>query len=222
MKMTRAIYVSLLLCGAALTLPAQAADDPVAQDQSVATQSAATGDPAVEPVQPTLGATPEVASLPDAQVPPEVLILRGIEKELKERFKKEVFVKSNIPSLVFAPWQHALLDEARIGFNTRTPSSSELKNGDLPSPNDPNYRPPPAVRIISLSGIVFNTPDEWTIYLNKRRITPENIPSEAVDLRVYKDFIELRWFDSQTNQIFPIRLRPNQTFNLDGRVFLPG
>lgn len=169
-----------------------------------------------------LGITPEAAAQPAAQIPPEVLILRGVEKELKEKFKKEVFRPSNIPSLVFSPEQHALLSEARLGFNTRIPTAKELAPGEAPNPDDPNYRPPPSVRKLSLGGIVFNNPDEWTIYLNNRRITPDAMPPEAVDLRVYKDFIELRWFDAQTNQIFPIRLRANQTFNLDARVFLPG
>lgn len=173
-----------------------------------------------EQAQSSIGESATVAALPDSQVPAEVRILRGIEKELKEKFKKEVFRPSDIPSLVFTPSQHALLSEARIGFNTRMPTAAEL--GENPNTDDPNYRPPPSVRKLSLGGIVFNTPDEWTIYLNNKRITPDSMPTEAVDLRVYKDFIELRWFDVQTNQIFPIRLRPNQTFSLDGRVFLPG
>lgn len=167
----------------------------------------------------TPGVSRELAALPDSEVPPEVRILRGIERELKGKYKREVFQPSDIPSLIYAPWQHALLNEARIGFNTRVPTKGEL---DMGSPDDPNYKPPPSVRILNLGGIVFNTPDEWTIYLNGKRITPDAMPSEAVDLRVYKDFIELRWFDPQTNQIFPVRLRSNQKFNLDARIFLPG
>lgn len=213
MRMLNVIRPSLIAVCAAVTLvfPAAAADAPVVSE-NIAT-------PASSPSS-SLGESASVAALPDDQVPAEVRILRGIEKELKEKYKKEVFVGSDIPSLIFPPGQHALLNEARIGFNTRIPTPSEL--GELPSPDDPNYRPPPSVRVISLGGIVFNTPDEWTIYLNRKRITPDSLPKEAVDLRVYKDFIELRWFDPQTNQIFPIRLRPNQKFNLDGRIFLPG
>jgi hypothetical protein len=167
----------------------------------------------------TPGVSKDVAGLADSEVPPEVRILRGIERELKGKYKQQVFEPSDIPSLIYAPWQHALLNEARIGFNTRVPTKGEL---DMGSPDDPNYKPPPSVRVLNLGGIVFNTPDEWTIYLNGKRVTPDAMPSEAVDLRVYKDFIELRWFDTQTNQIFPVRLRSNQKFNLDARVFLPG
>ncbi len=171
-----------------------------------------------------LGISDQVADLPVAKVPPEVLILRGIEKELKEKFKKNIFRSSSIPSLIYTSEQYALLTEARIGFSARLPNGKFVEDGkeNLPEPTDPNYRPPPSVRKLQLGGIVFNTPDEWTIYLNGKRVTPALLPSEAVDLRVYKDFIELRWFDVQTNKIFPVRLRPNQTFNLDARVFLPG
>ena len=198
-------FVTLLLAGAALGIGSVHASSELSPDAPA-----------------NLGITPEAAAAAPAAVPAEVLILRGIEKELKEKLKKDVFRPSNIPSLVFTPSQHAMLSEARLGFNTRIPTPTELQPGDAPSPDDPNYRAPPSVRKLSLGGIVFNTPDEWTIYLNNKRITPDAMPAEAVDLRVYKDFIELRWFDSQTNQIFPVRLRPNQTFNLDGRVFLPG
>lgn len=198
-------FLTLLLAGAALGVGSVQASSELSPDAPA-----------------NLGITPEAASAAPAEVPGEVLILRGIEKELKEKLKKDVFRPSNIPSLVFTPSQHAMLSEARLGFNTRIPTPAELQPGDAPSPEDPNYRAPPSVRQLSLGGIVFNTPDEWTIYLNNKRITPEAMPAEAVDLRVYKDFIELRWFDVQTNQIFPVRLRPNQTFNLDGRVFLPG
>lgn len=169
-----------------------------------------------------LGVTPGAAILPDTKIPPEVLILRGIEKELKEKFKKDVFRASSISSLIYTTEQYASLSEARIGFNARIPLLKDASGKDLPDPNDPNYRPPPSVRKLELGGIVFNNPDEWTIYLNGKRVTPDLLPPEALDLRVYKDFIELRWFDVQTNKIFPVRLRPNQTFNIDARIFLPG
>jgi hypothetical protein len=168
----------------------------------------------------TLGELPHVAELPTDQVAPELLILRSIEKEIEEKYKNKVFQPSGVPSMVFTPSQYALLREARVGFNTRVPTAQELK--DLPDPNDPNYRPPPSLREINLQGIAFINPDDWTIWLNKKRVTPDALPSEAVDLRVYKEFIELKWYDAQTNQIYPIRLRPNQTFHIDSRIFLPG
>jgi hypothetical protein len=167
----------------------------------------------------TIGMTKEAAAMAPESLPPEVRILKNIEKEMKKKKAKDVYERSSVPSLVFTPSQFALLREARIGFNTRTPTADELQKSV--DPNDPNYRPPVAVRNISLGGIAFSTPDDWTIWLNNQRITPDALPSEAIDIRVYKDFIELKWFDSQTNQIYPIRLRANQKFNLDTRIFLP-
>lgn len=203
-------YLNLLLLSAIALTGFGGMQYASAQAQSVA-----------EVPAPTESLAAPVAAQASQQVEPEILVLKSIEEEMKVKFRDKLFKKSDIPTLVFSPSQHALLNEARIGFNTRLPTNAEL-NQALPDPSDPNYRPPPAVRVIALGGIVFNNPDSWTIYLNNKRITPEAMPSEAVDLRVYKEFIELRWFDIQTNQIFPIRLRPNQKFNLDGRMFLPG
>jgi hypothetical protein len=154
------------------------------------------------------------------QEAPELKILKSIEQEIKKKKGNDIYERSSVPSLVFTPSQYALLREARIGFNTRAPTLQELaKAGD---PNDPNYRAPVALRDVRLGGIAYNTPDDWTIWLNSNRVTPDALPAEAIDLRVYKDFIELKWFDATTNQVFPIRLRMNQRFNLDNRIFLPG
>jgi hypothetical protein len=164
---------------------------------------------------------PETGAVSDKnELPLELRLLNNIEKEIKKKKGKEIYERSSIPSLVFTPSQYALLREARIGFNTRAPTLQELaKAGD---PNDPNYRPPASIRDIKLGGISFNTPDDWTIWLNSSRVTPDALPAEAIDLRVYKDFIELKWFDALTNQIYPVRLRTNQKFNIDSRIFLPG
>lgn len=168
----------------------------------------------------TLGTTAEVAAMAPDQVSPEVKILQSIEKEIKQKYKKQVYARSQVPSLFFTPSQHALLREARIGFNTRVPTLQDLK--DQSDPNDPNYRPPVSLREISLAGILYNSDKDWIVYLNKTRITPTAIPAEVIDIKVHKDYIELRWFDQVSNQVFPVRLRPNQRFNLDAKVFLPG
>ncbi|MFA7275791.1 MAG: hypothetical protein WC043_03200 [Pseudobdellovibrionaceae bacterium] len=176
--------------------------------------------PAAETENKVLGLTEAAGVLDENKEAPEVKILKSIEKEMREKNKKEVYERSTIPSLIFTPSQHALLREARIGFNTRLPTLQELR--DPGDPNDPNYRPPVALREIKLGGIAFSSPDEWTIWLNNARVTPDALPAEALDIRVYREFIELKWFDSATNQVFPIRLRTNQKFNLDTRIFLPG
>lgn len=176
-------------------------------------------DSAAAPV--SLGMTADVASLSEEQLPPEIKILRKIESDLKKRSqKKKVFLRSSTPSLVFTPQQYALLREARIGFNTRIPTLQELK--DPGDPNDPNYHRGVIIRELKLGGIAYVSPDDWTIWLNNARVTPDALPQEAVDVKVFKDFIELRWYDIKSDQIFPVRLRTNQKFNLDTHIFLPG
>ncbi len=188
-------------------------------EKSFAADDVAAAAATTAPVESNLGVSKEVAQMSPENLPPEVRILKNIEKEMKKKKGKDVYERSSVPSLIFTPSQYALLREARVGFNTRIPTLQELQN--TPNPNDPNYRAPAMVRDISLGGIAFTSPDDWTIWLNKTRITPDALPSEAIDLRVYKDFIELKWFDAQSNQVYPIRLRPNQKFNLDTRIFLP-
>lgn len=158
---------------------------------------------------------------------PEVLILKHIEQELKEKYKKEIYTPPAIQSLFFNPNEQALLREARSGFNTNvmddgSPAEDIGERLSLQRDEPVAAEASITARALSLGGIVFITPDDWTIWLNNRRITAANLPKEAIDLRVYKDFIELKWFDIKSNKIFPIRLRPNQTFNLDAQTFMPG
>lgn len=170
---------------------------------------------------------PEAVTLPvDSAAPavdvsasaPELLMLNKIEQDIKEKLMNETYTLPPFQSLLFAPGQIDLLREARRGLKARPPSASEL-NGDGSTNSQTRTA---AVRELALSGIVYKNADDWTIYLNKQRITPAAMPAEILNLKVYKDFIELKWFDYQTNKVYPIRLRPNQRFNIDARLFLPG
>lgn len=117
-----------------------------------------------------------------------------------------------MPSLFFSVWQHDLITAARSGLNVRPPGIEDGTDGVIGD----------APREIVLAGIVYTSKSDWTIWLNNMRVSPGRIPSEVMDLKVYKNHIDLEWFDSTTNQIFPIRLRAHQRFNLDSRIFLPG
>ncbi|MCB9982099.1 MAG: hypothetical protein H6861_00265 [Rhodospirillales bacterium] len=134
------------------------------------------------------------------------------------------FDPAQYQSILFTHWEHIAIQDARkyIG-QTRGVTDSELAR-DLKSRDDPTTKtkPPPEEREIRLAGIVYRGKADWTIWLNEERVTPNAIPKEVMDLRVYKDYIEFKWFDDYTNQIFPIRLRPHQRFNIDTRIFLPG
>lgn len=134
----------------------------------------------------------------------------------KSRLRAPDVDLSALHTLFFTLWQHELLQEAKMKFVTRAPDASELEQDTTGAP------PVKGVREIGIGGIAWRGVEEWTIWLNGQRITPDAIPKEVMDIRVKKDYVELKWFDSYTNLIFPVRLRPHQRFNLDSRIFLPG
>lgn len=142
-------------------------------------------------------------------------IQEAYQRTLKMRGEPEIRPQQ-IKTLFFTRWQHALLQEAKRGFWTRRPDEYELSRSDTP---EVRVRGP---REIALGGIVYTASEDWVVWLNGQRLTPDAIPKQVMDIRVGKDYIELKWYDSWTNLIFPVRLRTHQRFNLDSRIFLPG
>ena len=132
-----------------------------------------------------------------------------MEKDINDRLnylKPQVDI-NKMPSLFFNVWEHDLILDARRGMTTGIGDEGIEQAGN---------------RDISLGGIVYVSGNDWTVWINNTRVTPKAIPAQIMDLKVYKEHIDLEWFDSTTNQIFPIRLRAHQRFNLDTRIFLPG
>lgn len=142
------------------------------------------------------------------------------EKKTVEIKKAPPVLKSKkIPSLFFTYWQHQAIQDAKKSRGVvRPPTQAEL---DAMIEGD-DLKPKPQERDITLGGIVFVDEGDWTIWLNGNRITPDAVPIEVLDLQVFKDYIEVKWLDDYTDQVFPIRLRAHQRFNLDLRMFLPG
>lgn len=154
--------------------------------------------------------TPVLAQAQDGTVPQD----QGAGVETF--FREPSVVLDAMRSLFFTDSELQLLQEARLfGLNARAPDASELnRDSDAPVP--------PGMREVSLSGITYNSSKEWTLWLNGQRVRPNAIPSEVLDLEVYPTYVNLRWYDAYTRQVFPIRLHPHQRFNLDTRIFLPG
>jgi hypothetical protein len=138
--------------------------------------------------------------------------------QFKRKLREPEVMPQDFVSVFFTLWQHSLLQEAKAGFITRKPTMSELKNSGDAIPANPQR----GIREISLGGIVYKQAEDWTIWLNGQRVTPEALPEGVLDLRVAEDHIDLKWFDRFTNLIYPIRLHSHQRFNLDARIFLPG
>jgi hypothetical protein len=128
-----------------------------------------------------------------------------------------------IPSLLFTYWEHtAIIDARRSRGMVRPPTEDELTESLKQGDDVDRPKPPPEEREVSLSGISYMSANEWTIWINGQRVTPDALPVEAMDLKVYEQYVEIKWFDEYSNQILPIRLRPHQRFNMDTRIFLPG
>jgi len=128
-----------------------------------------------------------------------------------------------IPSLIFTYWEHTALYDARNSIGTVRPTTEAELKEELNKKQEPKGpKPPPEEREIRLGGIAYSGKDDWTIWLNEQRVTPNAVPKEVIELRVFNNYIEIKWYDDYTNKIFPIRLRPHQRFNIDTRIFLPG
>ena len=140
----------------------------------------------------------------------------------------------DLRSLVFFPGQMNLLKDFERGFFDELPQQPKPQVRTVPEGQSlPREReteveqkqiPPTksSPRELVLAGIAYNGPEKWTIWLNGQRITPQSIPEEIFKINVEENYVEFIWHDKQTHNIYPIRLRPNQRFNLDARMFLPG
>ena len=203
-------YILSALLLSALSVPAFAQDDSIQAppDTNIVIQDAQESTVVAVPSNPDSAMPGDVVAVPSN--PRDLVPTTPIEKEISEQI---AFMQPNVnidtlASLFFSVWEHDLVRDARRGLNTRDNTDDGV---DIAGPRD-----------ISLGGIIFTSRTDWTIWLNNVRVSPTRIPTEVMDLKVFRDYIELEWFDATTNQIFPIRLRPQQRFNLDSRIFLPG
>jgi hypothetical protein len=92
-----------------------------------------------------------------------------------------------------------------------------------PEANPVEQTPAPSgPRRIQLSGIAYSSPGRWMIWLNGQRVTPNQSLPEIVELQVYRNYIDLKWFDRYLRKIIKIRMRPNQIYDIANGVMLPG
>ncbi len=117
-------------------------------------------------------------------------------------------------SIFFTPNQLIAITRANQGF---------IAPAEAYDPDNQSSKPiDPGPRIIALSGIVFNSQRDWTIWLNNERVTPNNIPDRVMGLSVRKDRVYIRWMDLGNQRIVNITLRPNQQYLLDSDSIVPG
>jgi hypothetical protein len=121
---------------------------------------------------------------------------------------------NQMESLFFTNNQLISIARANQGFIA--PTEAYDPNNQTDDPQDSSSR------IVSLQGIVYNSPSDWTIWLNGARVTPDKVPERAMDLSVAKDRIRLRWMDIANQRIVNFTLRPNQTYLLDSDTIIVG
>jgi hypothetical protein len=126
---------------------------------------------------------------------------------------------SAIPSLFFTTQELIVLEQARKGLLARPATDDEIEEAE-----ELTFLPPvePGIREISVGGIIYLNANDWVVWLNGVKVTPDRLPEEIMDIEVSKNAVRLKWFDAYTNRIFPIRIKTYQRFNLDTRIFLPG
>ncbi len=81
----------------------------------------------------------------------------------------------------------------------------------------------PAHRIIRLSGVLYQTAEDWIVWMNGQKVTPENLLPEIVDIEVTDSSkVHLKWYDIGLNKVISITLRPHQTYDIPTNILLPG
>lgn len=81
----------------------------------------------------------------------------------------------------------------------------------------------PAHRIIRVSGVVYQTAEDWIVWMNGQKVTPENLLPEIVDIEVTDSSkVHLKWYDIGINKVISITLRPHQTYDIPTNILLPG
>jgi hypothetical protein len=205
----------ILLAALVLFITPSFAQQPPEATQPLPTEASAAAIPPEQAPPAALAADAAAAAV----TPPATEFLPG-----EDASGAPVFSDEQYGSLVFTYWEHvAIKDMKNARGDTRAVTEAELKKAlDTKEDITKKVKPPPEEREIRLGGIAYHGSNDWTIWLNEKRVSPDAIPKEAMDLKVYKGYIEMKWFDEWSNQIYPIRLRPHQRFNLDARMFLPG
>lgn len=87
---------------------------------------------------------------------------------------------------------------------------------------DTQSNKPKKPRILKLSGVLYKSPDDWVVWLNGHRVTPKNILPEIINIEVEPTKIHLKWFDYGFNDVIFITLRPNQFYDIETGLLLPG
>lgn len=80
----------------------------------------------------------------------------------------------------------------------------------------------PAVREIRVAGVLYRSPSNWIVWMNNHKVTPDDKLPEIIDIDVKRSSnVNLKWYDSASNKILMITLRPHQTYDIATGILLP-
>lgn len=201
--MKKADFLLWSLLAALLASPAYAQTNVAPPTEQLPPAAAIAPAPVTEPATPSILATGATRDR----------VLQSIRQDVRDNVDGKVTRAPEIPSLFFNAEQYAALQEAKQGFNFKPAADT----AEAQLYNEGNF-----IREISLQGILYKSPNDWIVWFNNARMTPKNLPPEVSEFKVHKNYVELKWFDRRSDTVVPVRLRPNQRFNLDAKIFLPG
>lgn len=188
----------------------------MAREEREAAEAAARGEDATLPIDRLPAEGAEVGE--EEEILSEDPVLNDLL--LRAKLKDPDVDTQQMASLFFTTWEQNLIADARNGFVARPPTEVEVEESEEEVVR--GVRPTMGPRELALGGIVYVSSGEWTVWINGQKITPDRLPSEILDIRVQKDHVKLKWYDAYTNQIFPVKIKSHQRFNIDTRLFLPG
>lgn len=130
----------------------------------------------------------------------------------------------DIRTLLFMPEDYDKLQRLlqRLRVAKKMQQEADLKDLGIGNEETEESEVDTGPRLVRLGGISYSSADKWIIWLNGQRVTPDSMPLQVVKLDVFDDYIEIQWLDLKGNIIYPIRLRPHQSFHIDKKIFLPG
>lgn len=216
----------LMLPGAAF---AQTAPDQMAAAAPAGDAAAAQGSEASSDVADKINA--DGAPMP---LPREIVQKDGSVGALDPLFKDSLLFSHDEISLIVDAATVSLKNAARNqrmaalrAKNGLPPIDTVIKKPDGAAPEPevkaaPVYPTIPLNRQINLSGVFYRSPTDWVVWLNGRKVTPNDRPRELVGIKVERDRVHIKWFDIGMGKVISLTLRPRQTYDIVSGVLLPG
>ncbi|MEA1938972.1 MAG: hypothetical protein U9N14_07775, partial [Pseudomonadota bacterium] len=130
--------------------------------------------------------------------------------------------ESGIPaSLLFTPEQASILDRAVDMYppGGKPASMTTMPDFHLPAELVPVSKVP---KVLVLTGVLYVSADSWTIWLNGKKITPQNLPKEIHWIDVAQDRIQLKWLDRDTGKLHDVRLMNGDSYLIDNEQIVSG